>query len=454
MTNVCMYVQVHQPYRLSAYRVLDIGRRGDYFDEDGNREIVQRIAAKCYLPANEVLLRQIERFQGRFRIAFSISGTALEQFERHAPQALLSFRDLARTGCVEFLGETAMHSLAGILDAAEFRRQVDLHLNMTEHWFGRRPTTFRNTELIYNNDLAATIRQRGFTAMLAEGAESTLGWRSPDFVYSAPGTPGTTGNTGTIENTGNTGNTANAAAPGLSVLLRNYRLSDDIAFRFSNRAWPEWPLTAGKYAQWINAINGNGQVVNLFMDYETFGEHHWADTGIFDFLAALPGAVLAHPDNRFLTPAQVAASCPPVGEIDVPGHTSWADQERDLSAWLGNAMQRSAAQALYDLAEPVHRSGDPRMIRTWRRLTTSDHLYYMSTKRMSDGEVHAYFNPYESPYEAYIRFMNVLHDLSLRLKETPASVPGAVPMRTMLSRLQDRAIIDSTRAVEPMAAAV
>jgi alpha-amylase len=391
MTSVCFYFQVHQPDRLRRYRVLDIGCSRDYFDVVKNREIVRKVAAKCYVPMGELLLRTIDRHQGRFKVAFSISGTALEQLEEHAPEALAVFRRLVGTGCVELLGETYFHSLAFVHDRAEFDRQVAQHSTRIEELFGVRPRVFRNTELIFDNALARHLADRGWTAVLAEGVDRILGWRSPNFLYES------------------------VSAPGLPALLKNYRLSDDIAFRFSNREWEAYPLTAPKLARWIDEVNGGGQVVNLFMDYETFGEHQWAETGIFEFMERLPDEILTHHDNDFMTPSEVAMRHPIAGAIDVDDFVSWADLERDLSAWLGNAMQQAAARALYGLRAAVYASADRAVLRDWQRLTTSDHLYYMCTKWFSDGDVHKYFNPYESPYEAYIAFMNVLNDLALRV---------------------------------------
>jgi alpha-amylase len=395
MPSVCFYFQVHQPDRLRSYRALDIGCSRRYFDTVKNRDIARKVAARCYLPMGERLLRLIDRHQGRFKFAFSLSGTVLDQLEESAPEALAMFQRLADTGCVELLAETYFHSLAFVYDRDEFDRQVAQHRARVDELFGRRPTVFRNTELIFNNALARHLEERGFAAVLAEGADRVLGWRSPNYPYTS------------------------VSAPRLPVLLKNYRLSDDIAFRFSNRQWEEYPLTASNFARWIDAVNGDGTVVNLFMDYETFGEHQWAETGIFEFMDRLPGEVLAHADNDFKTPSEVAAlaraSAPRAGTIDVHEFTSWADVERDLSAWLGNAMQQAAAKALYGMREAVYAAGDASIVHDWQRLTTSDHVYYMCTKWFADGDVHKYFNPYESPYEAYIAFMNVLNDLALRV---------------------------------------
>jgi alpha-amylase len=389
LPSVCFYFQVHQPYRLRRYGVFDVGRRHDYFDDDLNRAVLRKVAARCYLPTNALLLELIDRFEGRFSVAFSITGTALEQLERWAPEALASFQALARTGRVEFLGETYYHSLSALESAAEFSEQIERHAGRTRELFGARPAVFRNTELIYANAIAGAVRRHGYRALLAEGADHVLGWRSPNFVYEPAG------------------------VTGMRLLLKNYRLSDDVAFRFGQQG--SEGLTAEKFAGAIHAVQGRGEVVNLFMDYETFGEHQWAETGIFEFLRRLPACVLESEDADFLTPSQAAARYAPRSGIDVPFHTSWADQERDLTAWLGNEMQRSAHRALYELRQSVRESGDPALLEDWRRLTTSDHFYYMCTKWFSDGDVHKYFSPYESPYEAHIAFMNAAADLALRV---------------------------------------
>lgn len=409
MPSICLYFQVHQPHRLRRYSVFDIGRSREYFDDALNRAVMEKVAAKCYLPMNLLLLELIQRHEGRFRVAFSVSGTALEQLETYAPEALASFQALAGTGCVEFLAETEYHSLSFIFDRAEFDQQVSSHAARIERLFGQRPLVFRNTELIFSNALAHHLQGR-FRAVLAEGVDRILAWRSPNFLYTAE------------------------TAPGIKLLLKHYKLSDDIAFRFGNRGWEEYPVTAEKYARWVDAVNGGGEVVNLFMDYETFGEHQWADTGIFEFMKELPSVLLRHPDNRFMTPREVAAAFEPRGVLDVHDFISWADLERDLSAWLGNAMQRVAARALYQMRETVLEEGGEEEIRAWRRLSTSDHLYYMCTKWFTDGDVHKYFNPYESPYEAYIAFMNVLNDLAWRLggKATASKALEETPARLCL----------------------
>ncbi|RME53575.1 alpha-amylase [Candidatus Woesearchaeota archaeon] len=397
MVSVCLYFQVHQPLRLRRYSLFEIGKHSNYFDDEKNKAILQKVARKSYLPANNVLLGLIRRLKGAFKVSFSISGVCLEQFEAFAPEVLESFRELAETGCVEFLTETYYHSLAYLYSKPEFLAQVKRHTDKVRELFGQTPRVFRHTELILNNELAKLLEDLGFLAVLGEGADHILSWRSPNFLYTA------------------------RSAQGIKLLLKNYKLSDDIAFRFGNTAWEEYPLTAEKFAQWVSAANGNGDVVNLFMDYETFGEHQWEDTGIFHFLEALPGEILKHPDNDFVTVSEAALRYPVRGEVDMHNFVSWADVERDVSAWLGNAMQRNALSELYKLEAAVKAKRDEKLVEDWRRLTTSDHAYYMCTKWFSDGDVHKYFNPYDSPYEAFIAFMNVLNDLALRV----ASVEGA-----------------------------
>ena len=389
MASVCFYFQAHQPFRLRHYTVFD--QDDNYFDDFKNAEICRKVAEKCYLPSNLLLLDLIKKYKGRFRISYSITGVLLEQFELYAPQVLATFQDLAATGCVEFLGETYYHSLSFLYSQNEFFEQIQAHKQTIQKLFGQTPRVFRNTELIYMNDLPPLIEQiGGYNAILIEGADHILGYRSPNFVYRPPN------------------------SNKLKLLLKNYRLSDDIAFRFSNRNWCEWPVKAEKFASWINSINGCGFVANLFMDYETFGEHQWEDTGIFDFLRYLPEKILKHPDNDFKTPSEVVDAYDAVDVIDVPYAISWADIERDLSAWLGNPMQESALLELYRLEEKVKSTEDEKILEDWRKLQTSDHFYYMCTKYFADGDVHKYFNPYDSPYDSYINFMNVLDNLNSR----------------------------------------
>ena len=391
MPSICFYFQVHQPYRLRHYSFFDIGQDHFYEDVEANRTILDKVARKCYLPMNALLLKMIKRWEGRFKVSFSISGVAMDQFAEYQPEIIDSFRALADTGCAELISETYAHSLAALFDPDEFRAQVKMHDDLLMKHFGVTPHVFRNTELIYRNDIAQMVEDMGYDAILTEGADHILGWRSPNFMYSPQ------------------------SCNRLKLMLKNYRLSDDIAFRFSNRGWEEWPLTTEKFANWAHAVNGNGELINLFMDYETFGEHQWAETGIFDFMEALPAAIFTSPDMDFVTPSEAVKRYSPVAKVDVPNAISWADVERDLTAWLGNDMERDAIEACYALKDKVMATGDEGVIRTWRRLQTSDHFYYMCTKWFSDGDVHKYFNPYGTPYDAYINYMNVLSDFGMSL---------------------------------------
>ncbi len=386
MTSLCFYFQVHQPSRLRHYTVFDIGKSHDYFDDRKNREVMEKVARKCYLPTNALILELIQN--RNFKAAYSISGTALDQFERFAPDVLESFHRLADTGNVEFLTETEHHALASLYSKDEFVEQINLHTKRIKNLFGQKPKIFRNTELIYNNEIAKLAENMGFNGILAEGWDPILEWRSPNFVYRPAGTKK------------------------IKLLLKNYKLSDDVAFRFSNKSWTEWPLTAPKYAAWVNAVQG--QTVNLFMDYETFGEHQWEDTGIFNFMRQLP-AEMANYNIDFKTPSEVV-KMDPVAELSIPNTISWADLERDTSAWTGNKMQQSALTELYKLEKEIKATGDKELISDWRNLQTSDHFYYMCIKYFSDGDVHKYFNPYDTPYDAYIIFMNIINDISQRLK--------------------------------------
>lgn len=397
MPSVCFYFQVHQPLRVRKYRVFDVGQNSSYFSDDSgtsldNKAIIKKVAGKCYLPANATLLENIKN-NPEFKASFSISGVALEQFEKYMPEVIDSFKALVDTGNVELLSETYYHSLASIYDKEEFVNQVSLHRKKIKDLFGVTPSVFRNTELIYSNDIAKAAEEMGYKGILAEGADHILGWRSPTFVYKPTGT----------EN--------------IKLLLKHYRLSDDIAFRFSQQSWEGWPLTAPKFADWVSSHNGNGNTINLFMDYETFGEHQWEDTGIFEFLKYLPGEILKNPDNNFATPSEIIDRYEAKGELDVPYYVSWADTERDLSAWMSNDLQKEALETLYALGKEIIYIDDPELLNDWRKLQTSDHFYYMCTKWWNDGDVHKYFSPYESPYEAFIAYMNVMQDLRLRLED-------------------------------------
>lgn len=386
-----MYFQIHQPFRFRRYRFFEIGNEHYYYDDYLNESILSKVSEKSYLPANKIMLDLIEKNKGKFRLTYSISGIALDQFELYAPEVLDSFKKLADTGQVEFLAETYAHSLVALKSKDEFAKQVNQHKARIKELFGVEPKVFRNTELIYSDEIGEMVADLGFNAMLTEGAKHVLGWRSPNFLYN------------------------NAIDPKLKILLKNFRLSDDIAFRFSNKSWPEYPLTAEKYAKWLNDINKKEEIVNLFMDYETFGEHQWADTGIFEFLKALPQAVLKNTKFTFSTPSDIIENFQPVGAVNVPYPISWADEERDLTAWLGNPLQEQAFNKLYDLLDKVNQIDDSKLQKDFHYLQVSDHFYYMATKFFSDGDVHSYFNPYSSPYEAFINYMNILSDFEIRV---------------------------------------
>ena len=395
MKTICLYFQVHKPWRLKTYRFFNMGKDHNYLDELTNRSIMQKIARQCYLPMNALLLKLIRENKGKFRCTFSLTGTVVEQFRAYAPEVLESFKALAETGCVEFLGETYSHSLAALASKEDFKEQVKLHTAMIRKEFGMKPTSFRNTELIYSDDIAEMVSGMGFKAMLAEGAKHVLGWKSPNFVY------------------------ADAIDQRLRLLLRNYKLSDDIAFRFSNQGWSEYPLTADKYAAWLSSENG--EVLNLFMDYETFGEHQKASTGILEFMKALPAAVLKRGDLEFETVTRAAAKHQPVSVLHCPHVMSWADEERDITAWLGNELQNEAFSKLYALKDKIKALKSADFDYVWNFMQTSDHFYYMATKWLSDGDVHSYFNPYGSSYEAFINYMNVLSDFEIEVDKALAA---------------------------------
>ncbi len=396
MKTICLYFQVHQPFRFRRYRFFDIGNDHYYFDDYTNESTLNKIASHCYLPANKLLLKLLKQHKGKFKVAFSITGVAIEQFKLYAPEVLESFKQLAATGQVEFLAETYAHSLVSLKDEEAFRRQVTMHSDMVEELFGQKPAVFRNTELIYSDHIGDMVARMGFKAMLTEGARHVLGWKSPNFLY------------------------CNAVNPRLKVLLKNFKLSDDIAFRFGNKGWVEWPLTSSKFAGWLNQLDKKDEVVNLFMDYETFGEHQSKETGIFEFLEHLPAEIFKYKSLQFATPSQVVSQLHVVAPVNVPNPISWADEERDLTAWLGNEMQQEAFDKLYSLLPKMNSCNDSRLFKDWNYLQCSDHFYYMCTKFFSDGDVHAYFNPYETPYEAFINYMNVLSDFTIRLN---AAVP-------------------------------
>jgi alpha-amylase len=393
---IVLYMHVHQPFRVRHYTIFDAGVDHAYFDAPyddptSNEYTLHKVAEKSYLPTNKRLI-QLLRDHPEFKLSLSITGTVIEQLERWSPEALQSFKDLCATGRVEIVGETYHHSLAFFYSRTEFETQVKMHEKKIQDTFGQTPRVLRNTELAYNNDLAYWADKAGYKGILAEGWDKILDWRSPNFVYQ----PTYTDN--------------------IRLLMKNYKLSDDIAFRFGDRNWAGWPLTADKFAGWLNE-SGDATNFNLFMDYETFGEHQWDESGIFAFLEHLPNEWLKQEGNTFMTVSEVIDAFPPVDRVDAPYTVTWADTERDLSAWLGNSMQSASITALYELEQKILATGDLVFIEDWRKLQTSDHFYYMCTKWFNDGDIHAYFSPYENPYDAFVAFMNAYHDLRFRLVE-------------------------------------
>lgn len=391
--TLCFYFQIHQPVRLRRYRFFDIGKRHDYFDEYVNRSTIRRVAERCYLPMNHLIMDLIKRYGTNFKVSFSISGSALEQFALHAPEVIESFKELAKTGSVEFLAETYAHSLASLSDTDEFERQVQRHAARMEELFGQKPVTLRNSSLIYSDQIGERVAAMGFESMLTDGAKHVLGWKSPNFVYT------------------------NVMNPRLKLLLKNSRLSDDLTLRFSDHSWHEWPLTADKYARWLKDCTQDSEIVNLFMNYETFGENQLAETGIFEFMRSLPEYIFSTTDFEFLTPSEAVKKHQPVAPLHVPYPISWADEEKDITGWLGNELQNEAFEELFKIQPKVEALNDPELNEDYSRLQASDHFYYMRTKLFSDNDYHRYVSPYETPYEAFINYMNVLSDFVARVED-------------------------------------
>ena len=421
---ICFYFQVHQPFRLKRYRFFDLGHDHYYYDDFLNESIMRKVAEKCYLPANKIILDLIQKHKGKFKVSFSLSGLVINQFRLYAPEVLASFRQLAETGMVEFLAETDSHSLSSLKSRNQFEQQVAIHKDMIRESLGVETSSFRNTELIYSDLIGSWVADLGFKCMLTEGAKHVLGWKSPNFLY------------------------CNALNPRLKILLRNFVLSDDIAFRFSNRSWIAWPLTADKYASWLNKLAPKSELVNIFLDYETFGEHNWKETGIFEFLQYMPGAILKKTPFKFMTPSEVADSLQPVSVIRVPSPISWADEERDITAWLGNELQVAAFDKLYELSDKVKRCNDEQLNKDWEYLQSSDHFYYMATKFFSDGSVHAYFNPYENPYDAFMNYMNVLSDFEIRINRYLPATGDQLQIVKLDSIILDKDTIIDKQAAE------
>ncbi len=393
MPSICLYFEVHQPIRLNHFSVFDIGAKNNlsssYFNNKLNQEIFEKVAKKCYLPTNKLLYELIRRYDGEFRVSFSLTGTFIEYCDQFMPEVLDSFIELFETGAVDIIEETYYHSLSSLYDDLdEFEEQVNMHRQIMKNKFHYEPIIFRNTETIYDNRIAKKIADMGYKGIITEGTSAILKGRSPNYLYKP----------------------INAD---LKVLLRNFKLSDDIGFRFSTQSWSEYPLTADKYAQWLSGCEGD--IVNLFIDYETFGEHQWIETGIFEFLKHLPAEIRKHKNLDFVMVGEAIERYNTVGEIDSPQAISWADEDRNVSTWLGNDMQIACFNELKNIGKQIRPNADKNLLKAWRNLQTSDHLYYCSTKGLADGDVHAYFSPYESPYEGFINFMNILQDLKQKI---------------------------------------
>lgn len=425
MKAICFYFQIHQPFRLKTYRFFDIGNDHYYYDDFSNDDIITRIAQRSYLPANNMLLDMIKQYGKAFKVAFSISGTALEQLEQYVPEFIESMKELAATGCVEFLSETYAHSLSSLEDPDEFVSQVKNHDKKIYQLFGQHPKVFRNTELIYDDDISSMVQSMGFKAAITDGAKHILGWKSPNYVYSS------------------------ATASKLKLLLKNSKLSDDITFRFSNPEWASYPLTADKYIDWIANLPQEEQIINLFMNYETFGELQPRETGIFEFMKALP-RFAAERGIEFWTPSEVVSKLKSVGSLSVPYPMSWADEARDTSAWLGNTLQNEAVKKLYSISERVRLCDDKRIKQDWYYLQASDHFFYMSTKHSEDGSVHSHYSPYDSPYMAFTNYMNVLSDFMIRVDEQFPSSIGNEELNSLILTIknQENEIEQLNREVE------
>ncbi len=389
MKSICLYFQIHQPFRLKRYRFFDIGKDHYYYDDFANDDVITRIARNSYLPVVESMKEMIEASNGQFKAAFSISGVALEQLEMYVPELIDALKSLAQTGCVEFLSETYSHSLSSLSEVEEFRAQVKAHDEKIYTLFGQKPKVFRNTELIYSDEIAGMIAGMGFKGVITEGAKHILGWKSPNYLYNS------------------------MAAPKLKMLLRNEKFTDDIARRFSDYEWSEYPLTAEKFIKWVSETPAEEPIVNIFMNCEALGEGNLRESGIFDFFKALP-RFAAEAGIGFITPSEAVSKLRPVDALSVPYPMSWTDEARDVSTWLGNRLQNEAFHKLYALAERVRMCDDRRIKQDWNYLQASDHFFFMSTKY---GAGKSSYSPYETPFDAFINYMNVLSDFIVRVEE-------------------------------------
>lgn len=391
--SICIYFQIHHPERLRKYQFFDIGKKHNYFDNYANRSELEDLAENCYLPANALLLDLIKKYEGKFKVAFSISGSAIDQLEMHTPEVIRSFQELAQTGQVEFLAETYSHSLASLSeDTDEFELQVKRHSAAIKELFGKKPVTFRNTSLIYSDKIGKRVADLGFKTMLTDGAKHVLGWKSPNFVYK------------------------NALDENLNLLLKNSKLSDDIAIRFSDRNWSEYPLTSEKYVDWVSHSLQDTEVLNLFMNYEVIGHYNRAESGIFDFLRYFIQQIAENPNYQFLLPKEVTKKHTAKDILPVPYLISWTDEERDITSWLGNELQKEAFTELFKIQPLVKKKKNAELNEDYSRLQASEHFYFMRTKLFSGADYHKYILPYESPYEAFINYMNVLSDFIERVK--------------------------------------
>ena len=391
--SICIYFQIHHPERLRKYQFFDIGKKHNYFDNYANRSELEDLAENCYLPANALLLDLIKKYEGKFKVAFSISGSAIDQLEMHTPEVIRSFQELAQTGQAEFLAETYSHSLASLSeDTDEFELQVKRHSAAIKELFGKKPVTFRNTSLIYSDKIGKRVADLGFKTMLTDGAKHVLGWKSPNFVYK------------------------NALDENLNLLLKNSKLSDDIAIRFSDKNWSEYPLTSEKYADWVSHSLQDTEVLNLFMNYEVIGHYNRAESGIFDFLRYFIQQIAENPNYQFLLPKEVTKKHTAKDILPVPYPISWTDEERDITSWLGNELQKEAFTELFKIQPLVKKKKNAELNEDYSRLQASEHFYFMRTKLFSGADYHKYILPYESPYEAFINYMNVLSDFIERVK--------------------------------------
>ena len=414
MKTICLFLKVHQPIHLKRYRLFDIGIDHYYYDDYLNESMLKKMVQQCYLPTNELLLSLIEQNRSQFNISLSLSGVLLDQLQLYAPEAIESFSKLARSGCVEFLAETYSHSLASIASRDEFQKQVNLHSKRIEQLFGQKPRIFNNTEMIYSDTIGKDIYEMGYEGILTEGAHHILQWRSPNHLY------------------------CNSVAPHLPILTRNTGLSDDIALRFGDKSWKEYPLTCEKFTSWLNGLGPQEKCVNLFMAYETFGKHNSSPSDIMNFLSHLPSIIMGKSDFRFATPSQVINQHNPCGSLDVPNPISWCGEEKDLSHYLGNEIQLEAFNKLYKLRDKVNKVNDPKIQKDWLYLQCSDHFNYMSTKFISADEFTNHDTPYHSPYDAFINYMNILGDFKQRVYQQCGTPPPSKQVHLLKKQLIEK----------------